>query len=123
MEKLQSSLLALCDGHGQIVTVMGDAGIGKTRLLEEVKAITCEDDGDRQTTPISPASIRWLEGRALSYGGSLAYWTITQLLLADLGLSDGAPQVEIIVALRRRVKELFGEERADEVLPLSLIHI
>ncbi len=117
VEKLQSSLLSLCAGHGQIVTVIGDAGIGKTRLLEEVKAVTCEDCDDDQTTSISPTSIRWLEGRALSYGGSLSYWTISQLLLADLGLSDGAPQVEIIVALRRRVKELFGEEKAGEAFP------
>ena len=117
VEKLRSSLLALSDGHGQIVTLMGEAGIGKTRLLEEVKAIIHKDEGDRQTTPISPSSIRWLEGRALSYGGSLSYWTITQLLLADLGLSNGAPQVEIKVEMRRRAKELFGEERADEVLP------
>ncbi|MCJ7825783.1 MAG: ABC transporter substrate-binding protein, partial [Anaerolineales bacterium] len=117
VEKLQSSLLALCAGQGQIVTVIGDAGIGKTRLLEEVKAIICEDNGDRQAKPISPSSIRWLEGRALSYGGSLAYWTITQLLLADLGLSDGAPQVEIKVALRRRAKDLFSEEKIDDALP------
>jgi ABC-type oligopeptide transport system substrate-binding subunit/class 3 adenylate cyclase/ribosomal protein L40E len=117
MEKLQSSLLALCAGHGQIVTVIGDAGIGKTRLLEEVQAIPCEAEGDGEAAPISPSSIRWLEGRALSYGGSLSYWTITQLLLSDLGLTDGAPQVEIIVALRRRAMELFGEGRAEEVLP------
>ena len=63
VEKLQSALLALCAGHGQIVTVMGDAGIGKTRLLEEVKAITCEAEGDNKAASISPASIRWLEGR------------------------------------------------------------
>jgi len=117
VEKLQSSLLSLCAGHGQIVTVIGDAGIGKTRLLDEVKAITGEAEGDREATKFSPASIRWLEGRALSYGGSLSYWTITQLLLADLGLSNGAPQVEIKVALRRRAKELFGEEKAGEVRP------
>jgi ABC-type oligopeptide transport system substrate-binding subunit len=117
VEKLQSSLLSLCAGHGQIVTVIGDAGIGKTRLLEEVQAIPCEAESDTEATKISPSSIRWLEGRALSYGGSLSYWTITQLLLSDLGLTDGAPQVEIIVALRRRVRELFGEERANDVLP------
>ena len=122
VEKLQSSLLSLCAGQGQIVTVIGDAGIGKTRLLEEVKATTCEDGGNDQSKPISPSSIRWLEGRALSYGGSLSYWTITQLLLADLGLSDGAPHVEIIVALRRRVRELFGEEKTEEVLPF-LTHL
>jgi len=62
VETLQSSLLSLCNGHGQIVTVMGDAGIGKTRLLDEVKDITCEDCGDDQSKLISPASIRWLEG-------------------------------------------------------------
>jgi ABC-type transport system substrate-binding protein/class 3 adenylate cyclase len=122
VERLQSSVLSLCDGHGQIVTVLGDAGIGKTRLLEEVKAVTCEVEGGSEATKISPSSIRWLEGRALSYGGSLSYWTITQLLLADLGLSDGAPHVEIIVALRRRVRELFGEKKTDEVLP-CLAHL
>ncbi len=117
VEELQSALIALCGGHGQIVTVMGDAGIGKTRLLEEVRATSCSGEFDLERTPISPASIRWLEGRSLSYGGSLSYWTITQLLLDDLGLSDGAPKVEIKVALRGRVRALFGEEKVDEVLP------
>nr|NIM93758.1 AAA family ATPase [Anaerolineales bacterium] len=117
VEELQSALIALCGGHGQIVTMMGDAGIGKTRLLEEVKATTCGDESDLETTPISPSSIHWLEGRSLSYGGSLSYWTITQLFLADLGLSDGAPRVEIKVELRKRVHALFGDEKADEVLP------
>jgi ABC-type oligopeptide transport system substrate-binding subunit/class 3 adenylate cyclase len=117
VEKLQSTLLALCDGHGQIVIVMGDAGIGKTRLLEEVKTATYEAEGETKAALVSPSSIRWLEGRAPSYGGSLSYWIITQLLLDDLGLFDGTSQVEIIVALRRRAKELFGEEKADEVLP------
>jgi ABC-type oligopeptide transport system substrate-binding subunit/class 3 adenylate cyclase len=117
MDKLQSALLALCAGHGQIVVVLGDAGIGKTRLVEKVKAIACEAEMDQETLPISPTSIRWLEGRALSYGGSLSYWTITQLLLADLGLSDGAPQVKIRVALRQRVRKLFGEETTDQALP------
>nr|NIM96220.1 AAA family ATPase [Anaerolineales bacterium] len=117
VDELQSVLLELCEGHGQIFTVMGDAGIGKTRLLEEVKATTCDRYGDLESTPISPSSIRWLEGRSLSYGGSLSFWTITQLLLADLGLSDGAPRVEIKVALRQRVRALFGEEKTGEVMP------
>jgi len=115
VEELQSSLLALCEGHGQIVTVMGEAGIGKTRLVEEAKPIACEDEADRKSTIFPATSIRWLEGRALSYGGALSYWAITQVLLNDLGLSDGSPQLKIKVALRRRVHELFGDEKADEV--------
>lgn len=117
MEKLRSCLLALCSGHGQIVAVMGDAGIGKTRLVEEVRSVVCDDAAQQETMPMSATSIRWLEGRALSYGGSLSYWTISQLLLADLGLSDGIPKVKIKVALRQRVRELFGAEGVDRVLP------
>ncbi|NIS81185.1 MAG: AAA family ATPase, partial [Anaerolineales bacterium] len=117
VEQLQSVLLALCEGHGQIVALVGEAGIGKTRLLEEVKALVCQGESDAESTPISPKTIRWLEGRSVSYGGSLSYWAITQLLLEDLGLSEGAPQVKIKVALRRRVKDLFGEEKSDDLLP------
>jgi predicted ATPase len=68
---------------------------------------------------IPPSELRWLEGRALSYGGSLSFWTITQLLLADLGLSSGAPEVKIRVALRQRVKALFGEGDAEVLSLLS----
>lgn len=93
-------------GHGQIVAVMGEAGIGKSRLVEEVKARTFGADG----------SARWIEGRALSYGGALSFWTITQLINADLSLSDGDPELRVRLALRRRVKELFSE-KAEEILP------
>ncbi len=97
---LQEALSNLREGRGQIVFVMGEAGIGKTRLVEEARQTT---DGE----------VRWLEGRALSYGSALSFWAITQLLLADLGLSDGDPEAKIKVALRHRVTDLFGEEIGD----------
>lgn len=106
LNTLISAVEGLQAGHGQIVAVMGEAGIGKSRLVEEVQTRTSGADG----------SARWIEGRALSYGGALSFWTITQLINDDLGLSDGDPELRVRLALRRRVKELFGE-KAEDVLP------
>jgi ABC-type oligopeptide transport system substrate-binding subunit/class 3 adenylate cyclase len=102
LQRLYESLDALREGHGQVVVAMGEAGIGKSRLVEEAKGTT--------------QGVRWLEGRSLSYGQTLSFWAITQLLKADLGLSDGDPEAKICVALRRRMSLLFGE-RASDLMP------
>ncbi len=104
MTTLAAALEGLCEGHAGIVALLGEAGIGKSRLVEEAHAWA-------QANLCQPP--HWLEGRALSYGAALAYWTITQLLKADLGLSDGDPEVRARVALRRRLNTLFGEGAAD----------
>jgi len=118
LRKLGEALASLVDGRGQIVAVMGEAGIGKSRLVEEARKVTSDEwQVTRETpTPDTRHTAHWLEGRALSYGQTLSFWAITQLLKADLGLSDADPEPKIRVALRRRVNALFGE-RAGDVLP------
>jgi class 3 adenylate cyclase/tetratricopeptide (TPR) repeat protein len=116
LESLQTALNALCAGHGQVVMVLGEAGIGKSRLLERAKELGAKEVDETKEQLVPPASLRWLEGRSLSYGASLSFWAITKLLLADLGLSDGSPEVKIKVALNKRVKKLFGKSDED-VLP------
>ncbi len=104
---LGAALAEVAAGRGQIVSLLGEAGIGKTRLMEE----------GRRAGP----QLRWLEGRALSYGQALPFWTIMQLIKHDLGLSEADPEARIKVALRRRVQALFGKQ-AGEALPyLSLV--
>jgi class 3 adenylate cyclase/ribosomal protein L40E len=117
LAQVQAALLALCQGQGQIIILLGEAGIGKTRLLEQAHLRSCSGEAEYSTTHFDPRTIRWLEGRALSYGSSLSFWTINQLLLNDLGLSDGAPRVKIKAALRQRTLALFGEKDAPHVLP------
>jgi ABC-type oligopeptide transport system substrate-binding subunit/class 3 adenylate cyclase len=118
LASLRSALSALRLGQGQVVALIGEAGIGKTRLMQEARALASAPSPGGDPTPPT----RWLEGRALSYGESLSFWTITQLLLSDLGLSDGEPEVRISVALKRRIRSLFGDQRQDvEPYLLSLM--
>ncbi len=108
LNELNAALNDLRAGQGQIVFVLGEAGIGKTRLVEEARA--------RVETEPGSVSTRFLEGRALSYGQSLPFWTITQLLQNDLGIVDGEHEIKIRVALKKRVQELFAK-KSDEVFP------
>ena len=58
---LQGAVERLQAGKGGIVTVIGEAGIGKSRLVSEMRKDVLERD------------LTWVEGRCLSYGGSIAY--------------------------------------------------
>jgi ABC-type oligopeptide transport system substrate-binding subunit len=98
---VKAALRRVTEGQGQIVAVLGEAGIGKSRLVEEARLDP------------SLASLHWLEGRSLSYGQTLSFWAITQLLYSDLGLSESDPEPKIKAALRTRVKALFPKHPAD----------
>jgi ABC-type oligopeptide transport system substrate-binding subunit/class 3 adenylate cyclase len=58
---LQEAIERLQAGVGGIVTLVGEAGLGKSRLVAEVRAARDEGQGG------------WVEGRCLSYGTSIAY--------------------------------------------------
>ena len=61
----------------QLVTVLGTAGIGKTRLAEEFAAT------------ISDALV--LTGRCLSYGQGATYWPLREAVLSAVGLTGEEP--------------------------------
>src|SRR5712691_227533 len=55
-------------GRGQVVSIIGDAGLGKSRLLYECRQALAHDD------------CTWLDGRCHPYGAALAYGPMTELL-------------------------------------------
>jgi ABC-type oligopeptide transport system substrate-binding subunit/class 3 adenylate cyclase len=101
----REALEALRAGRGGVLVVAGDAGIGKTRLLDELRELA-EGEGSC-----------WLEGRCVSYGESLPYWPFRDLLRGEwIGAGAEEPELRVRVGLRRRLEQLF-DGKADELYP------
>ncbi len=109
-----AALLQLCEavqaGLGRAALVVGEPGLGKTRLIAEWKTAVEEDRHEHGTTP------RWVEGRCLSYGQGLAYHLLIDLLRSLIGVPDLAEEPETRAALAALTDDLFGAE-ALEVYP------
>jgi class 3 adenylate cyclase/tetratricopeptide (TPR) repeat protein len=58
-------------GNGQIVSLIAEAGLGKSRLVAELRA--SHDRGELVTGESAPMAIEWLEGRSQSYEASTPY--------------------------------------------------
>jgi len=95
-------------GRGQIVFLIGEAGIGKSRLKMEL----------RETLP---EGVRWLEGRCQAYTQSTSYAPIVQLLRSVLGFGPAEAQAVARARLRAGLRSLVGD-RYDEVQP-TIAHL
>ena len=66
----------------QLVTVVGEPGVGKTRLIAELSAYT----------DAKPGLTRWRQGRCLPYGEGITFWALGEIVKAEAGIleSDSA---------------------------------
>jgi class 3 adenylate cyclase/tetratricopeptide (TPR) repeat protein len=105
---LKGCLNRLLDGQGGIVCIIGEAGIGKSRLMAEIRNYI------RNTQAIS--SLQWLEGRTLSYGQKISYWPFQEIIWHYAGITEDDSEAEASQKLESRISSLFAEE-AREILP------
>jgi ABC-type transport system substrate-binding protein/class 3 adenylate cyclase len=99
-----AELAALCEalestsqGRGLIVSITGEAGIGKTRLATEARS----GYADR---------IRFLEAHAVSYASGTPYVPVRELLRSWLGLGFLDPEARLRLELKAALGKLLGEE-------------
>ena len=102
MAQLMGALGELVAGRGRVVLLVGDPGMGKTRLLTELRELA-ED------------RVVWLEGHCLSYGG-LSAWPFVEALLGWLGADIGEAEIAVRTKARAKLGALLGSE-LDDVLP------
>ncbi|HWQ84141.1 MAG TPA: adenylate/guanylate cyclase domain-containing protein, partial [Anaerolineales bacterium] len=106
------ALLSQCDlvnaGLGRVSLVVGEPGIGKTRLIEEWKNQVLSGQRGSGRPPL------WVDGRCVSYGGSVPYHLLNDLLHNMTGTSLNSREDEARTALNRLVNELFGNKPGEE---------
>ncbi len=119
----------LAEGRGSIVIISSDAGMGKSRLIQEFRTSIGEDAeanfglplwlqgraqaGDDAADEQSPL---WLFGRGLSYRRSFANRLFVDILYSYLGVSSNAEPSLVKMRLEAMTDDLFAGRR-DEVLP------
>jgi class 3 adenylate cyclase/tetratricopeptide (TPR) repeat protein len=87
----------------QLVTIVGEPGVGKSRLIAELFAYI----------HAKPEIIRWRQGRSLPYGEGITFWALGEVVKAEAGIleSDSAP-----VAAQKLEATLAPEEPEREWL-------
>jgi hypothetical protein len=83
-------------GHGQLVSIVGEPGIGKFRLLREFRRRVRE-------------GATWVEGHALSVGRTIPFHPLIDLVRRAFGIDEADPPALIIEKVERGVLQL-GED-------------
>jgi ABC-type oligopeptide transport system substrate-binding subunit len=113
---LQEAMERLGSGQGGIVTMVGEAGIGKSRLVAELRSDATHGRVDSVPRPAGALHLTWAEGRCLSYGASVAYLLWLDLLRGLLGVSVEDSPAQIRDVLQGWVQALCPE-RYNDVYP------
>jgi tetratricopeptide (TPR) repeat protein len=98
MEQLTACIDDLLAGRGGIVSISGEAGIGKTRLMSELKQYA----GDK---------VQWLEGRCISYGQAMNYCPFRGIISSYLGILSTDTEEEMKAKLHSKVINLLPEQQ------------
>ena len=83
----------------QLVTVVGEPGVGKSRLIREF----------RQVIDDRPDLVWWRQGRCLPYGEGVTFWAIGEVIKAHAGVLESEPAEKVQAKLRSTVANLFDD--------------
>jgi AAA ATPase-like protein len=128
--RLQAALGAAVQGRGQMVSVIGEAGLGKSRLVAELKGRVTSDE--RRVTSADELSsslvtrharLLWLEGRCLELSMATSYAPFLDLFREHFGLAPEAHDPTRAARLTGRLEQRvetghLSQERMEEIAPL-----
>jgi len=89
-------------GSGQVVGIVGEAGVGKSRLLLELRVALKEDE------------FTYLDGQCLHYGGLMAYLPLLDILRSYFDINEG--EREFVVKKKITDKIALLDENLESIL-------
>jgi tetratricopeptide (TPR) repeat protein len=92
METLHEALDKARSGQGQVVGIVGEAGVGKSRIIFEIRHMFPE--------------YTYLEGRCLHYGASMAYLPLLDILRSYFGIREGEREYLITKKMKEKLASL-----------------
>lgn len=105
IRSLEDAAAAVREGQGRIVTLVAEAGLGKTRLIDEI----------RHRAP----DLQWFEARAQSYGGARPFLLFRDHLLAWCGARPG----EALDAVREKLREAVSAVAPDQAEATGIVEL
>jgi predicted ATPase/class 3 adenylate cyclase len=98
-------------GRGQAVSIMSEAGLGKSRLLYEFRKAVANVDAT------------FLEGKCLSYSRGVAYHPIIDIIKSNFDILEGDKESEIRKKLENGLKTVGADEASTLPYLLELLSI
>jgi tetratricopeptide (TPR) repeat protein len=83
-------------GHGQVVSITGEACIGKSRLVLEC----------RRALAAAGEPVTWLEGQCLSFGQAMPFLPVIDQLRANFGIAEADGEPEIIAKVEDGMRRM-----------------
>ena len=95
--RLESSVeQTLRDRSCRLVTIVGEPGMGKSRMIEELFRLV-----DARSEPVV-----WRQGRCLPYGDGITFWALGEIVKAQAGILDSDPPQVAEAKLDRSLRGL-----------------
>ena len=104
LNRLELQIVKAINGEGSVVNVIGEAGIGKSRLIAELK------DCDVMK------KVALLEGRAISMGRNLSFHPVIDILKQWAQIREDESETAALSKLETAILQVYPEEM-QEVLP------
>ena len=117
LRKVRGALVELCRGRGQIVSVIGEAGLGKSRLVAELRAAPMPGVS-------AQPQLRWLEGRSLSYETNTPYAPFIDVFSSLMDVRPDQTDGEKFDRIKTAIAQL-APDRAEDIAPFvaSLLEV
>ena len=103
IESLKEAFEKAQSGSGQIIGIVGEAGVGKSRLLLELRGM------------IPPGEYTYIESECFHYGVSMAYLPLLDIIRHYFDIKEGEREFVIKKRMAEKISQLDG--KLEDILP------